>query len=147
MVLGLVVAVLVVLAFGIPRLGGDGPLGGEAPPFPQGSEFPTTTVHDHDALGAAGRAFVETAGWQPDLPTGWDIGVAVLTQDDKRVGVRGNLQFGSDVAADNTGFVRCGERFEWTGRTSGLHVTIMDGRAEPYDVLPSRDDAPVGPAC
>ena len=115
-------------------------------PFPVVSEFLITMADDRLVLEDVAARFLCDVGWSPatDSSWGWDFdGIDVLTLDGRQAGVYGLLLFEepTDLAA-NLEFVLCGEILEplqseiGPNSAMGLYIAVLDGRAQPYHVLP-----------
>ena len=142
-------AVLVVFAVraSLPLQSGAAPV--DPPSFPETSEFPTATSDGRLALEDAAAQFLRDAGWSSvtNNPRGSDIGgIEVLTLGGRRAGVYGLLFFEEPAnLPPDSGFVFCGEILEvrqsGVGATSvkGLYIAMLDGRTQPYHMLPSAD--------
>ena len=145
LILAVVVVVLVVFAVLASLPPQSGPVPSDQYPFPQTSEFPTTTAVGRLAVEDAAR-FLRDVGWSSPVTgsRGWDFdGIEVLTLYGRRAGVYGLLMF--DEPAEfptDSGFVVCGEILEplrsEVGSTSamGLYIAMLDGRTQPSHVLP-----------
>jgi hypothetical protein len=112
-------------------------------------EFPTTTVDDRVALEEAAARFLDDLGWSP--PGGGSQGwrfeyVDIVTLDGRRAGVAGLLLM--EQPADfppRPGFVLCGAALDspqsddLPTAAEGLYIAMLDGRTQPYHVLPVTD--------
>ena len=146
LILAVVVAVLVVFAVRASLPPQSGSVPSDRYPFPQTSEFPTTTALGRLAVEDVADRFLSGVGWSSPATgsRGWDFdGIEVLTLDGRRAGVYGLLMFHEPVELPtDSGFVICGEILEplrsGVGSTlvRGLYVAMLDGRTQPYHVLP-----------
>lgn len=144
--LAAVVTVLVAFAVRASLPFSGAPMPADQYPFSIVSEFPAETAEDRVTLAETASRFLSDIGWSP--PEGgspgwrWDC-VDVLTVDGHRAGSYGLLLFEQAVDLNvHSGFVVCGVAWEFSredgGFTSvkGLQVAVLDGRWEPYHILP-----------
>ena len=143
------VAILVGLAVWVSIAPHSGPREGDEYPFPSAAEFPAATEDDRVALASVAAAFLRDMGWSPPAgeSRGWYFAdVAVLTLDGRRAGTYGLLTLDAPVdLSGNRGPVLCGsplDSWEWDGAPTSvmaLYVALLDGRSQPYHILPVTD--------